>query len=1221
MKRVLLPAVAIALAVAAVVAIPRAGAAPKVTNNPHGKFKGECSLCHGPSSWTQLKLSPKFDHASYGMPLEGAHATNNCQSCHTSLDFSTARAQCASCHKDPHRGEMGTDCARCHNSRSFTDRGPMVRAHEMTRFPLSGSHASVACESCHKGTGQGQLQFAGTRADCANCHMADYRATKSPDHAASGFPTDCQGCHTAIEWTSATFDHSKTAFPLTGAHVNAHCAQCHSGSDFKSASTDCASCHNNDYTHAQPDHASAGFAASQCATCHNTRTFADAVYDHSKTQFPLTGAHVTTACASCHGDKVYAGKSTDCYACHQAKYASATPTHTAAAFPTAQCKTCHSTSSWSTAFDHSKTAFPLTGVHVTTACASCHGDGVYAGKSTTCYSCHQAKYAAATPPHNNTSFPQAQCSTCHSTATWSGGLFNHQVTQFPLTGAHVTAACSSCHGDGVYAAKSTDCYSCHQAKYASATPTHNATAFPTNACKTCHGTSTWVTTFNHSTTSFPLTGAHVGAACTSCHNDGVYDGKSTACYSCHQAKYASASPPHNNTSFPQAQCGTCHSTSTWQNGLFNHSLTKFPLTGAHVSTDCASCHGDGVYAGKSMDCYSCHQSKYASATPTHTATAFPTNACKTCHSTSTWVTTFNHSTTSFPLTGAHVGAACTSCHGDGVYDGKSTACYSCHASTYASATPTHNNTSFPQAQCGTCHSTSTWQNGLFNHSLTQFPLTGAHVSTTCVQCHGDNVYAGKSTACYSCHASTYATATPVHTAAAFPTNACATCHSTSTWVTTFNHSTTSFPLTGAHVGAACTACHNDGVYDGKSTACYSCHASTYASATPTHNNTSFPQAQCGTCHSTSTWQNGLFNHSLTQFPLTGAHVSTTCVQCHGDNVYAGKSTACYSCHASTYASATPPHAAASFPTNACATCHSTSTWVTTFNHSTTSFPLTGAHVGTACVSCHNDGVYDGKSTACYSCHQSDYASATPTHNATSFPTSQCAVCHSTSTWSGGLFNHANTSFPLTGAHVSAACSSCHGDNVYDGKSTACYSCHQAKYTTATPPHTAASFPTNACATCHNTSTWVTTFNHSNTSFPLTGAHVSASCTSCHSDGVYDGKSTACLSCHQADWNSASPTHTEAFFPSAQCGTCHTTTTWSTGKITTHDASWFKIYSGKHRSKWTVCADCHTAPSNLATFTCIACHEHSNKTSVDKDHQGKSGYTYSATSCYSCHRNV
>jgi hypothetical protein len=36
------------------------------------------------------------------------------------------------------------------------------------------------------------------------------------------------------------------------------------------------------------------------------------------------------------------------------------------------------------------------------------------------------------------------------------------------------------------------------------------------------------------------------------------------------------------------------------------------------------------------------------------------------------------------------------------------------------------------------------------------------------------------------------------------------------------------------------------------------------------------------------------------------------------------------------------------------------------------------------------------------------------------------------------------------------------------------------------------------------------------------------------------------------------------------------------------------------------------------FSCIICHEHSSKTSVDADHRGVNGYTYAATSCYSCH---
>ena len=129
---------------------------PRV-DNPHGKFKGDCQLCHNSKGWKIVKISPKFDHGKFSFPLTGAHAAANCTGCHTSLDFAQSKTQCQSCHQDPHRGEMGANCAHCHGARSFQDRGPMVRAHQLSRFPLTGSHATVDCEGCHKPAAQGKM--------------------------------------------------------------------------------------------------------------------------------------------------------------------------------------------------------------------------------------------------------------------------------------------------------------------------------------------------------------------------------------------------------------------------------------------------------------------------------------------------------------------------------------------------------------------------------------------------------------------------------------------------------------------------------------------------------------------------------------------------------------------------------------------------------------------------------------------------------------------------------------------------------------------------------------------------------------------------------------------------------------------------------------------------------------------------------------------------------
>jgi hypothetical protein len=260
-------------------------------------------------------------------------------------------------------------------------------------------------------------------------------------------------------------------------------------------------------------------------------------------------------------------------------------------------------------------------------------------------------------------------------------------------------------------------------------------------------------------------------------------------------------------------------------------------------------------------------------------------------------------------------------------------------------------------------------------------------------------------------------------------------------------------------------------------------------------------------------------------------------------------------------------------------------------------------------------VYKGKPTACISCHQSDYTAALlPPHSSLAFST-VCTTCHTTVGWQPASYNHATTLFPLTGAHLAASCNDCHADKVYKTKPTTCVSCHQAKYTATTnPPHAAAGFATT-CQTCHTTTVWTgATFNHSTSRFPLTGAHLTVPCASCHSDGVYHGKTMVCSGCHLTKYNATTnPAHAAAGFPTT-CEGCHNTTTWL-GATFNHDASFFPIYSGAHRGRWSVCADCHTSPTAYAVFTCITCHV---KTTMDSKHRGKSGYAYDSPHCYSCH---
>ena len=213
------------------------GAAPAVpktaTENPHGAYQEECSLCHRAESWTPARISRKFDHARLGFRLQGAHAVAACRACHASLKFSEVKApsQCVDCHQDVHRGEFGNDCGRCHSTLSFIDYARMRRSHSLTRFPLSGAHMALDCEDCHVPQAQGHLQYVNTPAQCVDCHLKDFEATTNPNHVTGNFPRDCLHCHDTLTFIPARFpNHDALYFPIySGIHKGRWntCSDCH----------------------------------------------------------------------------------------------------------------------------------------------------------------------------------------------------------------------------------------------------------------------------------------------------------------------------------------------------------------------------------------------------------------------------------------------------------------------------------------------------------------------------------------------------------------------------------------------------------------------------------------------------------------------------------------------------------------------------------------------------------------------------------------------------------------------------------------------------------------------------------------------------------------------------------------------------------------------------------------------------------------------------------
>jgi hypothetical protein len=166
------------------------------------------------------------------------------------------------------------------------------------------------------------------------------------------------------------------------------------------------------------------------------------------------------------------------------------------------------------------------------------------------------------------------------------------------------------------------------------------------------------------------------------------------------------------------------------------------------------------------------------------------------------------------------------------------------------------------------------------------------------------------------------------------------------------------------------------------------------------------------------------------------------------------------------------------------------------------------------------------------------------------------------------------------------------------------------------PHTG--FPTT-CELCHDTIQWTdATFDHNKTAFPLTGSHTvpPRTCVDCHVNNNYTNLPTACIGCHQTDYNNTSnPGHAAQpqFFPTT-CQNCHSTTNWLNATFNHTQYTPFPINHGNANG---VCSTCHTNSNDYSIFQCTNCH---TKSQTDGNHQGVNGYVYNSVNCYGCHRN-
>ena len=166
------------------------------------------------------------------------------------------------------------------------------------------------------------------------------------------FPADCQLCHVGAKWDEIRadfeFDHAgETGYALVGAHARAVCLRCHNdrGPVDTFAAQGCAGCHEDFHR---------GTLGQDCLACHTQDNWRPVgmVEMHSRTRFPLLGAHLPVACHRCHPGAFvgnFAPVDTSCVTCHANDVAGTTnPPHIPLGW-TDNCQRCHFPTTWNQA--------------------------------------------------------------------------------------------------------------------------------------------------------------------------------------------------------------------------------------------------------------------------------------------------------------------------------------------------------------------------------------------------------------------------------------------------------------------------------------------------------------------------------------------------------------------------------------------------------------------------------------------------------------------------------------------------------------------------------------------------------------------------------------------------------------------------------------------------------------------------------------------------------
>jgi len=377
----------------------------------------------------------------------------------------------------------------------------------------------------------------------------------------------------------------------------------------------------------------------------------------------------------------------------------------------------------------------------------------------------------------------------------------------------------------------------------------------------------------------------------------------------------------------------------------------------------------------------------------------------------------------------------------------------------------------------------------------------------------------------------------------------------------FDHARTDFALEGAHLGAACDACHKTGqAYRAAPSRCLDCHRDDEPHGGQLG-------TDCGACHGPDGWARGRFDHARTDFALRDRHAEAACAACHLGNRYRATPTQCASCHA-------PDDVHRGNRGPDCAACHTAVGWKTSrFDHGReTGYALGGVHAQADCKSCHTSAsIKDPLPRDCAGCHRSDDAHATRFGDG-------CERCHGQVAWQPANYDHArDAKFALAGRHAELDCHACHTAVVAQQKlGTDCHSCHR-----TSDVHAGRLGPD--CGGCHGTEGWRrdVAFDHDLTEFPLVGLHPVVPCHECHASATYRGVAQDCNACHQR-----TDKHRGAL--GRDCEACHSPNGWRLWTFDHGQASGFALEGAHQRAS---CESCHRQPPEAVKLAsdCASCH--------------------------------